>query len=72
MIGDEALAANPFDWRVTKDRRVMVSRSGKQVVVVGGAKGQRLADQLETVDDAKAQQLLARATGNYKHGNEHR
>jgi hypothetical protein len=70
--GDEALAAHPFDWRVTADRRVLVSRGGRQIVVVGGARGRRLADQLDTGEAPAAQQLLARATGNYRHGNERR
>ena len=62
--------AEPFDWRVTSDSRVLVSRGGKQVVLVAGASGAKLAAQLETADDERAQQLLARATGNYKRGNE--
>ena len=64
--------AEPFDWRVTADSKVLVSRGGRQVVVVAGARGAKLAAQLETADDEQAQQLLARATGNYKRGNEKR
>jgi len=64
--------AEPFTWRVTADARVLVGRGGKQVVVVAGARGARLAAQLATADDEQAQQLLARATGNYKRGNEKR
>ena len=64
--------AEPFEWRVTADSKVLVSRGGRQVVVVAGARGARLATQLETADDEQAQQLLARATGNYKRGNEKR
>ena len=64
--------AEPFDWRVTADSRVLVSRGGKQVVVVAGESGAKLATQLETADDERTQQLLARATGNYKRGNERR
>jgi hypothetical protein len=64
--------AEPFDWSVTADSRVLVSRGGRQVVVVAGARGSKLAAQLETADDERAQQLLARATGNYRRGNEKR
>ena len=64
--------AEPFDWSVTADSRVLVSRGGRQVVVVAGARGSKLAAQLEAADDERAQQLLARATGNYKRGNEQR
>ena len=64
--------AEPFAWQVTADSRVLVSRGGNQVVVVAGAAGSKLAAQLETADGERAQQLLARATGNYKRGNERR
>ncbi|WP_208543127.1 hypothetical protein [Nocardioides euryhalodurans] len=70
--GDDALAADPFDWQVTKGGTVLVSRGGRAVVTVGGRAGERLAAQLAGCDDARAQQLLARATGNYKRGNERR
>jgi len=62
--------AEPFEWQVTADSRVLVSRGGRQVVVVAGARGSKLAGQLEAADEEQAQQLLARATGNYKRGNE--
>jgi hypothetical protein len=64
--------AEPFTWRVTADSKVLVSRGGTQVVVVAGARGAKLAAQLGTADGDHAQQLLARATGNYKRGNETR
>ena len=67
-----SLTDDPFDWRVTGDGSVRVSRGGREVVVVGGARGAKLAAQLESASDEHAQQLLARATGNYKRGNERR
>ena len=70
--GDDALDADPFAWRTTADRRVLVSRAGRQVAVVGGAAGARLADRLDAVEEVEAQRLLARATGNYRRGNERR
>ena len=63
---------DPFDWQVTKDGRVRVFRGGREVVVIGGARGDKLAAELTAADDEGAQQLLARATGNYKRGNEKR
>jgi len=64
--------AEPFEWRVTADAKVIVSRGGRQVVVVAGARAAKLSAQLGTADVEQAQQLLARATGNYKRGNEKR
>ncbi len=68
------LEEDPFDWRVTKDGRVFVSRGGRQVTIVGGDQARKLSAALDAAlardDVAAAQQLLARVTGNYKHGNE--
>lgn len=73
------LEDDPFDWRIGKDGLVMIYRGGRQVVVVGGSRGHRLAAQLDATGaepgggyDEAAQQLLARATGNYRRGNEKR
>jgi hypothetical protein len=65
------LEDDPFTWHVTKDGRVLVSRGGQQVAVVAGADAERLRPRLERSPEA-AQQALARATGNYRRGNERR
>lgn len=64
------LAADPFDWRVTKQGGVLVSRGGRVVMTVGGAAAARLLVALQRADDSQAQHLLARASGNYRRGNE--
>jgi len=70
------LEEDPFDWRITKDGRVLISRGGRQVSVVAGDRAQRLSAGLENAmargEEDAAQHLLARATGNYKRGNERR
>ena len=73
MTGDRRgrLISDPFAFRVTKDRRVIVSRGGRLVSTIAGAKAERLIRAFEEApDDGAVQQLLARATGHYKHGNE--
>lgn len=70
--GDDALAAFPYDWQVTGAGAVRVFRGGSLVATVGGRRGNKLAARLQGCDEAAAQQLLARATGHYKHGNEQR
>ena len=64
------LEDDPFDWRVTKDGQLLVSRGGRVVTTVRGSAAAKLLGRLERVADDEAQQLLARATGNYKRGNE--
>ena len=64
------MAAEQFSYRVTKDGRVRVAFHGRHVVTVAGRAAGRLADRLRAADSEQEQQLLARATGNFKHGNE--
>ena len=60
-----------FTALVTKDDRVLVTREGRTVAVLSGSPAERLALGLSSADDDDARQLLlARATGNYKRGNE--
>ena len=61
-----------FSYRTSKDGRVFVSWGGRVVTVVSGATGTRLAAALDAADADEAQLLLARATGNFKRGNERR
>jgi len=66
------LEDEPFGHRVTKDGRVLVSFEGRQVTVVAGRRAQRLIAELQAAgaDVARMQMLLAKVTGNFKHGNE--
>lgn len=68
--GGMGVVDDPFDWRVTKDGQVLVSRGGRVVTTVRGRSAERLAERLERAGEEEAQQLLARATGNYRRGNE--
>ncbi|MEO8528655.1 MAG: hypothetical protein ABI435_06225 [Pseudolysinimonas sp.] len=60
---------DPFLYLVTKDDRVLVSRGGHHVVTIAGERAERLIPMLG-MDDVRDQELLARATGNYRRGNE--
>jgi hypothetical protein len=56
-----------FAYRSTKDGRVFISRGGKDVTVLAGARASRFLDRVEREDP---QLEMARETGNYKRGNE--
>ena len=65
------LVDDPFSYRVTKSGDVMISRGGRTVLTVGGGAGVKLLKALDaTTTDAAEQLVLAKATGNYKRGNE--
>ena len=66
------LADAPFRFAVTKDGRVRISWGSRVVTTVAGAAATRLTASLDGAadDEDQVQQLLARATGNFKRGNE--
>jgi hypothetical protein len=59
-----------FDYRTTKDGQVFISHHGREVTTLRGNAAERFLDRVRAADDGEAQQLMARATGNYKRGNE--
>lgn len=61
-----------FSYRTTKDGRLRVSFRGRHVVTLAGTDAQRLASRLEGAGAEREQLLLAKATGNFKRGNERR
>jgi hypothetical protein len=53
-----------------KNGEVAISHNGTVATVLRGAPAERLIVRLDTADESAAQHLMARATGNYKRGNE--
>jgi hypothetical protein len=61
-----------FSWRATKDGQVRISREGRVVTTLRGAAAERFRRRAGGADEAVQQQLMARASGNYRRGNERR
>ncbi len=59
-----------FRYTIAKGGRVLIEWRGRVVTVVSGKAGRTLADRLDQADPERRQLLLARATGNFKRGNE--
>jgi hypothetical protein len=59
-----------FAWASTKDGRVRISWRGKVVTTLAGGPAARFLEQVEHADADAEQLLMARATGNFKRGNE--
>jgi hypothetical protein len=59
-----------FSWAATKDGRVRIRWQGKVVTTLAGERASRFLQQVEHADGEAEQLLLARATGNFKRGNE--
>jgi hypothetical protein len=59
-----------FSYRSTKEGTVFISRGAKQVTTLRGESARRFLGRAGGMDEDSAQQLMARVTGHYKHGNE--
>lgn len=64
------LSGEPFSARATSDGKVFIRWHGKLVTTLRGAAAARFLKGLAGADAARAQLLMARVTGHFKHGNE--
>ncbi len=59
-----------FSYRTTKDGRVLISWEGRVVTTLKGERARRFVASVGVANDDGSQLLMARATGNFKRGNE--
>lgn len=65
------LEETPYSYRVNKENTVFLDYHGKQVKVLKGKKAGRFLKRVESaVNEMESQLLMAKATGNFKRGNE--
>ena len=59
-----------FTYRIGKDKKVFISWYGKQVKILKGKEAQKFLGKIEGLPHKEAQLVMAKATGNFKRGNE--
>lgn len=64
------LLAEPFAYTCRKDGTIHISWQGKPVMALRGEDAERLLGKLAGADVQQAQLVMAKATGNFKRGNE--
>lgn len=62
--------SDAFSYQATKDGKVFISRQGKRIAVLKGAKAAAFLESVDDADEDLSQLEMARVTGNYKRGNE--
>ena len=65
-----SLDEQPFRYTTSKAGLVMIHARGKIVTTLRGKDAARFLKRVEAADDHEAQRLMARATGQFKFGNE--
>lgn len=65
------LGENPFTYSISKNQTVFISYEGKQIKIAKGKEAEKLIGKIQQAEtDKDVQLVLAKATGNFKHGNE--
>ena len=66
------LGEEPFAYKIMKSGTVAINYRGKQIKVVKDKEAERLIKRIKAVENniLEVQLLLAKITGNFKHGNE--
>jgi hypothetical protein len=59
-----------FSYRATKSGTVLISWQGRLVTTLNGKAAERFLTQIAGHDDRSAPLVMAKATGNFKRGNE--
>lgn len=59
-----------FTCAVTKDKKVFIFWKGKRVTTLSGRKAEGFIAAMQGAEGKKAQLIMARATKNFKRGNE--
>jgi len=74
IMGDKRGKLNDdvFSYTLTKDEKVLIYWYNKLVTTLKGDKARKFTAQIDATDDHEAQLIMARATGNFKRGNERR
>lgn len=65
----DMLKEYPFSYRESKEK-VLVYFNNKMIMTVAGKNAAKLMAKLSSADDFQEQLILAKITGNFKHGNE--
>ena len=64
------LKEKPFSYRARRDGTVEILWKGRHATALGGALADRFLEAAPTEDDDSLQLLMAKASGNFKRGNE--
>lgn len=59
-----------FSYKVSKDNKVFIYWYEKQVMILKGTQSEKFLAKMQSANSKEAQLIMAKVTGNFKHGNE--
>ena len=72
MAAPDPLADEPFSYHARADGTIVIHYRAAPVTLLRGKAAERFTARILGADMSAAQQLMARATGNFRRGNERR
>lgn len=66
----DRLSEEVFTYKITKDNKVFIFWKGKQVTILSGKESNKFLQRILNKDHKETQLVMAKITGNFKHGNE--
>lgn len=64
------LEKEPFSYQVLKDYKIRIFWNGKEVMILNESVGRQFLRKIESQSEKEIQLIMAKLTGNFKHGNE--
>jgi len=67
---ENKLSERPFSYKITANGKIIIYYNSRQIMIVTGSNSVKLQSKLLDKSDRQVQLILAKITGNFKHGNE--
>jgi hypothetical protein len=64
------LEEEPFSYKVSKDKKVFLYWHEKMIMILKEKDSSKFLARIENADPKEGQLIMAKVTGNFKHGNE--
>jgi hypothetical protein len=66
----DRLKEEPFDYKITKQGKMFITYEGRQIMILSEKETAKIKRKMDGQDSFGVQMVLAKVTGNFKHGNE--
>lgn len=64
------LEDQPFTYKEMKSGKIFIYYNGKQIMILSEKNSKKILRKLHGANEEQEQLILAKVTGNFKHGNE--
>ncbi|WBW95564.1 hypothetical protein [Oceanirhabdus sp. W0125-5] len=66
----DRLKENPFSYKITKANKTFIFFDNRRIKILSEKETEKFISKINNKDEFQIQMILAKLTGNFKHGNE--